>query len=107
MLTFVSADASALVLAADELEDELDDDEDAGEDVSPDEQPDRLAMTIAAPPTATSKPCFTTVLHSSHATHQDQRAVHSSMGRRAPADVGLRQIPRVRVWGMINTRRRS
>jgi hypothetical protein len=32
------------------------------DDLSPDEQPDRPAMTIAAPPTATSNPCFTGVL---------------------------------------------
>jgi hypothetical protein len=35
---------------------------DDGDDLSPDEQPDRPATTIAAPPTATSNPRFTTAL---------------------------------------------
>jgi hypothetical protein len=50
------ADDDALELS-DEL-DELDD----GDALSPDEQPDRPAMTIAAPPTATRTPRFTTAL---------------------------------------------
>ena len=51
------ADADAELELSDELEELADDDE-----LSPDEQPDRPAMTIAAPPTATSNPCFTGVL---------------------------------------------
>src|SRR6185295_14325659 len=39
---------------------------------SPDEQPDRPAMTIAAPPTATTNPRFTTVLLLFVVTRQDR-----------------------------------
>jgi hypothetical protein len=70
------APASALDEAALELLDEdsleLDDDDDPDEDLSPDEQPARPATTIAAPPTATSKLCFTTVLLIVLAIRQDQ-----------------------------------
>jgi hypothetical protein len=66
MVTLVPPPLGAAVALADAVAeaelfaelDELDDDD----DLSPDEQPDRPAMTIAAPPTATSNPRFTTAL---------------------------------------------
>lgn len=54
-------EAALELLDEEELELELDDD-DPDEDLFPDEQPARPATMIAAPPTATSKLCFTTVL---------------------------------------------
>jgi hypothetical protein len=81
MVTLVPAAALADVLASDDElddEDELEDD-DCVEVLSPDEQPARPATTIAAPPTATSKLCFTTVLPMVLATRQDQRIVQGSM----------------------------
>jgi hypothetical protein len=66
MVTFVPLPLGAdEALAEEEAElelcaelDELDDDD----DLSPDEQPARPATTIAAPPTATRTPRFTTAL---------------------------------------------
>jgi hypothetical protein len=57
-LALADAEAVAELLAPDVIAgaDELDDD-----DFSLDEQPDKPATTIAAPPTATSNPRFTTV----------------------------------------------
>jgi hypothetical protein len=83
MVTLVFELASALVEAAlelldeDELELEL---EDPVDDLSADEQPARPATTMAAPPTAISKPCFTSVLLVVDAIHQDQRIVPRIMG---------------------------
>jgi hypothetical protein len=82
MVTFVPAAASADVLAAeDELSDDDDelDDDDPVEDLSPDEQPARLATTTAVPPTAISKPCFTTVLPLSLRPFKIRGAVQGSM----------------------------
>jgi hypothetical protein len=67
IVTLVPAAAPADVLASDDEladADELADD-DSVDDLSPEEQPAKPATTIAAPPTATSKPCFTTVSPSS------------------------------------------
>ncbi len=66
MVTLVPPPLGAAVALADEdaaleLSDELDALDD-GDDLSPDEQPDEPAMTIAAPPTATRTPRFTTAL---------------------------------------------
>jgi haloalkane dehalogenase len=87
--------ASALDEAALELLDEdsleLDDDDDPDEDLSPDEQPARPATTIAAPPTATSKLCFTTVLLLSLQSVKIKRIVQGSMGCHPPADMRLRE----------------
>jgi hypothetical protein len=57
----VALDEAALELLDDDS-DELELDDDPVDDLSPDEQPARPATTIAVPPTATSKLCFTTVL---------------------------------------------
>jgi hypothetical protein len=54
---------------------------------SPDEQPDRPAMTIAAPPTATTNPRFTTVLLLFVVTRQDRRIIWVSMGGHPHADM--------------------
>ena len=56
---------------------------------SPDEQPDRPAMTIAAPPTATTNPRFTTVLLLFVVTRQDRRIIWVSMGGHPHADMRL------------------
>jgi haloalkane dehalogenase len=56
---------------------------------SPDEQPDRPAMTIAAPPTATTNPRFTTVLLLFVVTRQDRRIIWVSMGGHPLADMRL------------------
>jgi hypothetical protein len=66
MVTFVPPPAGADDALADEdsepeLAAELDALDD-GDDLSPDEQPDKPATTIAAPPTATRTPRFTTAL---------------------------------------------
>jgi len=47
--------------------------------LSPDEQPDRPAITIAAPPTATTNPRFTTVLLLVVVIRQDRRIIPDSM----------------------------
>jgi hypothetical protein len=100
MVTLVPAAASALVEAALELleddslelELELELDEPVV-DLSPDEQPARPATTIAAPPTAISKPCFTSVLLVVGAIHQDQRIVPRIIGRVCPVDRTLPELP--------------
>jgi hypothetical protein len=58
---------------------------------SSDEQPDRPAMTIAAPPIATTNPRFTTVLLRVVVTRQDRRIISASMVRRPRADMRLRE----------------
>src|SRR6478735_5974242 len=56
---------------------------------SPDEQPDRPAMNIAAPPTATTNPRFTTVLLLFVVTRQDRRIIWVSMGGHPLVDMRL------------------
>src|SRR3954465_12226213 len=64
MLTLVPPPLGAAVALADAVPDALLDAEELelSDFLSPDEQPDRPAMTSAAPPTATTKPRFTSVL---------------------------------------------
>jgi hypothetical protein len=65
MVTFVPPGAAAALDDADELELELElalEALDDGSDFFSDEQPETPAIRIAAPPTATSNPRFTTVL---------------------------------------------
>src|SRR6476659_621782 len=56
---------------------------------SSDEQPDRPAMTIAAPPTATTNPRFTSVLLCVVVTRQDRRSIWASMVCRPLGDMRL------------------
>jgi hypothetical protein len=57
--------------------------------LSPDEQPDRPAMTIAAPPTATTNPRFTTVLLCVCVIRQDRRIIPASMVAQFNADMAI------------------
>jgi hypothetical protein len=83
----------AAVALADAVPDALLDEELVLSDfLSSDEQPDRPAMTIAAPPTATTKPRFTSVLLCVCVTRQDQRIISDSMVRCPLADTRLREI---------------
>jgi hypothetical protein len=63
IVTLVPPPLGAAVALAEAVPAALDDADELGlADLFPDEQPDRPAMTIAAPPTATTKPRFTSVL---------------------------------------------
>jgi hypothetical protein len=78
------------VALADAVPDALDDaDEPVLSDFLPDEQPDRPAMTIAAPPTATTKPRFTSVLLCVCVTRQERRIIPSSMVGACNVDMAI------------------
>jgi hypothetical protein len=70
----------------------LDADELELSDFLSDEQPDRPAMTIAAPPIATTNPRFTSVLLCFDVIRQDRRIISASMVRWQPADTRMGEI---------------
>jgi hypothetical protein len=90
MVTLVPPPLGAAVALADALPDALlSDDELELSDFLSDEQPDRPAMTIAAPPMATTNPRFTSVLLCVVVTHQDRRIISDSMVRCPRDDMQL------------------
>jgi hypothetical protein len=82
---------AAVALADAVLDALLDADELELADFLSDEQPDRPAMTIAAPPMATTNPRFTSVLLCFVVTRQDRRIISASMVRRQRDDTRLEE----------------
>ena len=95
MLSLVPPPVGADVALADAVADAVPDALDAADELvlsvffAPDEQPERPAMTIAAPPMATTNPRFTSVLVCVCVIRQDQRIIPASMGGQFNADMAI------------------
>jgi hypothetical protein len=85
-----AVDEATLELLDDSL---LLDEDDPDEDLSPDEQPARPATTIAVPPMATSKLCFTTVLLIVPCDPSRSADRRTQYGAPIVCDVGFREKP--------------